>query len=224
MVYYPAFNVSMFIWSLHVAVPFFVFRSAASTSHGVIWGTSFGSLWITVHCSLSYRSVQNSSILSMIFTYLDHGFLYPACPGVWSACLGLASAFFGLSSGSLVSGSFLVRSLDCIFWCPLLLSFWWSCIFLCTLFVVYCRRFTTFLVVSSSVPVLVTIPSIYVARYEFDLLWSYWLASTHGGHHVFLSTSTSSLILLITSMLSLQMLTWLMLVTSVTMSGLFIRM
>ena len=40
----------------------------------------------------------------------------------------------------------------------------------------------------------------------------------------FLSTSTSSLTLLITSLWSLPMLTWLMTVTSVTMSGLFVRM
>ena len=40
----PAFNVSMFIWSLPVAVPFFISRSAASTSHYGISGTSFGSV------------------------------------------------------------------------------------------------------------------------------------------------------------------------------------
>ena len=58
MVYYPAFNVSMFIlWSLPVAVAFFISRSAASTSHDVISGTSFGSVWIMVLCSLSYSSV-----------------------------------------------------------------------------------------------------------------------------------------------------------------------
>ena len=38
----PAFNVSMLIWSLPVAVPFFISRCAASTSHDVISGTSFG--------------------------------------------------------------------------------------------------------------------------------------------------------------------------------------
>ena len=52
MVFSPAFNVSMFIWSLPVAVPFFISRSTASTSHGIICGTSFGSVWIVVlyHC------------------------------------------------------------------------------------------------------------------------------------------------------------------------------
>ena len=44
MVSSPAFNVSMFIWSLLVAVPFFMARSAASTSHDVISGTSFRSV------------------------------------------------------------------------------------------------------------------------------------------------------------------------------------
>ena len=41
---------------------------------------------------------------------------------------------------------------------------------------------------------------------------------------VFPSTSKSGLILLITILWSLSMLTWLMIVTSVTMSGLFVRM
>ena len=42
----PVFNVSMFAWSLPVAVPFFISHSAASTSHSVISGTSFGSVWM----------------------------------------------------------------------------------------------------------------------------------------------------------------------------------
>ena len=44
------------------------------------------------------------------------------------------------------------------------------------------------------------------------------------GHHCFLSTSTSIFMLLITSVWSLPMFTWLITVTSVTMSGLFVRM
>ena len=39
MVSSPAFNVSMFICSFRVVVPFFISRSAASNSHGVIYGT-----------------------------------------------------------------------------------------------------------------------------------------------------------------------------------------
>ena len=58
-------NVSI---SLPVPVPFFISHSAASTSHGVIPGTSFGSMWIMVLCSLSYSSVYNSSIRSMILS------------------------------------------------------------------------------------------------------------------------------------------------------------
>ena len=38
----PAFNVSMIMWSLPVAVPFFISRSSASTCHDDILGTSFG--------------------------------------------------------------------------------------------------------------------------------------------------------------------------------------
>ena len=57
MVSSPAFNVSMLIWSLPAAVPFFISRSAASTSHGVISGISFGSVWIMVLRSLSCSSV-----------------------------------------------------------------------------------------------------------------------------------------------------------------------
>ena len=54
MVSCPAFNVSMVIWSLPVAVSFFISRRAASTSHDVISGICFGSVWIMVLCSLTY--------------------------------------------------------------------------------------------------------------------------------------------------------------------------
>ena len=68
MVSSRAFNVSMLIWSLPVAVPFFISGSAASTSHDIICGTSSGSVWIMVLCSLSYSSVLNSSILFMMLS------------------------------------------------------------------------------------------------------------------------------------------------------------
>ena len=42
MVSSPAFNVSMFMWLLPVAIPFFISRSAVSTSHDVFSGTSLG--------------------------------------------------------------------------------------------------------------------------------------------------------------------------------------
>ena len=101
MVSSPAFNVSMFIWSLPVVVPFFISRIAYSTSHDLISGISFGSVWITVLCSLSY--IARCRIpLFVLWSYLEHGYLYPACLGVWSVCLGLASAFFGLPTGSVM--------------------------------------------------------------------------------------------------------------------------
>ena len=54
MVSSPSFNVSMFIWSLPVAAPFFISRIVASTLNDVISGASFGSdqceLWYYVHC------------------------------------------------------------------------------------------------------------------------------------------------------------------------------
>ena len=56
MVSSPAFNISMFILSLPITVPLFISLSAASTSHDVISGTCFGSVWIMVLCSLSYNS------------------------------------------------------------------------------------------------------------------------------------------------------------------------
>ena len=57
MVFSLSFNVSMLIWSLPIAVPFFISCDAASTSLGVYYGTSFGSEWFIVLCSLPYSSV-----------------------------------------------------------------------------------------------------------------------------------------------------------------------
>ena len=53
MISSPAFNVSMFIWSLPVALPLFKSRSAASTTHDVISGTSYGSVWMMVRCRIA---------------------------------------------------------------------------------------------------------------------------------------------------------------------------
>ena len=58
MVSSPAFNVSMFIWSFPIAATFFTSRSAASTSRDVISGTSFGSVWIMVRCSVLQLGVE----------------------------------------------------------------------------------------------------------------------------------------------------------------------
>ena len=57
MVLFSAFNVSMFIWSLPISVQLFLSRRASSTTHDVISGTSFGTVWVMVPCSLSYSSV-----------------------------------------------------------------------------------------------------------------------------------------------------------------------
>ena len=63
-----AFNISMFIWSLPVAIPFFISRNAASTSHDVISGTSCVSVWIKVLCSLSFNNEKNCPIRSKILS------------------------------------------------------------------------------------------------------------------------------------------------------------
>ena len=59
MVSSPAFNVSMFMWSLPVAVPFFISRSAASISHDII---SFWSLWIKVIATCTKTHFPNCSM------------------------------------------------------------------------------------------------------------------------------------------------------------------
>ena len=185
------------------------------------------------------------------------------CRGVCSVWIGLASAFFELSSGSRTPWSFLVWSLGC-FLCPLLDSFWWFCIILRTLFVVYRWRFPPFLVVSSSGLVfgddIVDISGLLMAFATLDapnwimsVMVSLMVSTSSSScrvlnwflnsscnlfffdpicvhlllvallHHVFLSTSTPSLMLLMTILWSLTMLSWLMTVTSVTISGLFVR-
>ena len=64
MVTSPAFSVSLFLWHLPVALPFF-YHSAASTSRDVISGTSSGSMYTMVLCSLLYSSVVYSSDFSI---------------------------------------------------------------------------------------------------------------------------------------------------------------
>ena len=54
MVSFPAFNDSMFMWSLPDGVPFFISRSAASTCHDSIAGT----LVSVDYGSLSYSSCK----------------------------------------------------------------------------------------------------------------------------------------------------------------------
>ena len=59
MVYCPAFNVAMFIWSLPVAVPFLISRSATSTTHYVLV-TLFGQcgLWYSAHCHIARSRIS----------------------------------------------------------------------------------------------------------------------------------------------------------------------
>ena len=93
-------------------------------------------LWYSVHSRIAR---QNSSIQSMILSWSWSSL--PSLSRSVVVYIGIASAIFELSTGSLMSWSFLIWSLGCISWCPLLLSLWWSCIFLRSLFVVCRRRF-----------------------------------------------------------------------------------
>ena len=52
----------------------------------------------SIHCRMARYRIP----LFVLWSNLDHGFLYSTCPGVWSVHLGLASAVFGFSSGSLM--------------------------------------------------------------------------------------------------------------------------
>ena len=82
----------------------------------------------------------------VLWSYLDHEFLYPACPGVWSGCHDLSSAIFLISSGSLMPS----RLISWLYFLMFSLAFvLMVCVILRTLFVVYCRRFSPFLVLSS---------------------------------------------------------------------------
>ena len=56
MVSSPAFSVSMLTGYFPSSFPFFIFLSAASTSHAIIGGTSSGSVCIVTAWSLSYNS------------------------------------------------------------------------------------------------------------------------------------------------------------------------
>ena len=263
MVSSPVFKVLMFIWSLPIASTFFISRSAASTSHDVISGTSFGSVWIMVHCS--YSSMYNFSIRSMILSWS------------WISLPCLSRGVISLSWPSFCVLRIFFRLFDANdhFWYDILVVFpdvhscllsWWSCIFLRTLFVVYCCRFPAFLFVTSSIRAHVgdgildlcgllialatldrlcciisamaslvgsmsssscALESVSQFELEFNIIWSYscgFYPHSLLVINVFLSTSTSTLMLVITSLWLLPMLSWLMTVRSVTMSALFVRM
>ena len=57
MVYFPAFSVSMFVWSLRYGVSYFISLSAASNSHGVISGQGHYELWYSVHCHVARSNI-----------------------------------------------------------------------------------------------------------------------------------------------------------------------
>ena len=78
MVFYPAFNIFIFMWSLPDAVAFFIFLSVDFISPIVFSGTSFGPVWFIVLSSLLYSLVQNSTIRSIIssWSYIYILYLY----------------------------------------------------------------------------------------------------------------------------------------------------
>ena len=78
MVSSPAFNVSIYIWSLPVAVLFFISRSAASTSHDVT--VDYGTLFTVVYLGVEFLYLFYDLILIMDFSSLlvqecDHSLL-----------------------------------------------------------------------------------------------------------------------------------------------------
>ena len=150
MVSSPAFNVSMFMWLLSVLI--FISRSAASTSHDVISGTSFESVWIVILCSLSYCSVSNSSIRSMILLIMAFSTLL-----VWECDLGLT---FCILRTFLRLFDVIVVCLM-ISWSYFLMSSFYGLAYFYVLYSLFIVA--PFLVVSSSELVLVTISSISVA-------------------------------------------------------------
>ena len=69
MVFSPAFNIFIFMWSLPDAVAFFIFLSVDFTSPIVFSGTSFGPVWFIELSSLLYSLVHNSTIRSIISSW-----------------------------------------------------------------------------------------------------------------------------------------------------------
>ena len=263
MVSSPAFNVSMFIWSLPVAVPFFICHSAVSTFHDVISGTSFGSVLIMVICSLSHSSVENSSIHSMILS----------CSWISLPCLSrsvislswlsfcVLRTFFRLFDAIIVFCMiswlyFLMSSLAFVLIVLHISAYSIRCLLspfsaishhfgikacvdddildFCGLFIALATLDALCWIVSVMVSLMGSMlsSSCSVSNQVLNSSWNsicfvpIRVASTRGGLLVinFFSTSTSNLMLFITSLWSLPMLTWLVTVTYVTMSGLFVRM
>ena len=143
------------LWSLPVAVPFFISRSAASTSHDVISGTSFGSVCVKVFFSLSYSSVYNSSIRSMILSWsrICLPCLSRSATNLsWPSFCFLRTFFDAIIVSRMISSlSFLLSSLAFVL---MVLNIFELCLFF--------QRFPPFLVVSSSGLVFVMISTISV--------------------------------------------------------------
>ena len=75
-----AFNVSMFIWSLPVAVQFVISRSLLPLPMmlSAVPRLNKCGLWYFVHCHVA----QCRILLFVLWSYLGHGLFYPSCPGV----------------------------------------------------------------------------------------------------------------------------------------------
>ena len=254
----------MFTWSLTAAPPFFISRSAASTSHDTTSGASFGPMSMMVLCSLSHSSVYNSSIRSMILfrSWISQPCLSRRVISLSWPSFCVFQTFFRLFDAMIVSRiiswlyflmfslAFVLMVLHISAYSIHCLSSPFSTISRCFIFRArsgdHILEFNGLLIDLATLDALCWIMSVMVSLIvsmssSFFNVWnrffnSNWhsiffdlisVASTLRGLVViivFLSTSTSSLTLLISIMWSLPTLTWLMTVTSVTMSGLFVRM
>ena len=263
MISSPAFNVSMFVWSLPVAVLFFISRSAASTFHDVI-SDFVGSMWIMVLSSLSYSSVYNSSIVSMILSWslISLPCLSRSLTSLSRSSSWVLWTFFKLFDVTIVSRTiswlyFLMSSLAFVLMVLHISAYSICC--LSSPFSISYRRFIIrarvgddildfsgllialatldalcwIMSVTVSLMVSMSSSSYSVSNWFLNSSWNsifdpICVACTLGGllviHFFSISSSTSNLILLINSLWSLPLLTWLLTVTSVTTSGLFVRM
>ena len=127
MVFSPAFNVSMLTSSFPVAFPFFILFTRLLLPMLLLMVLLLGL------CVLLRFGSCHKVLRFVLRSYPGLGFLCPDCLGVISVYMGLVCVFFWTFSSSLMSLLFFVWYLGCIFWCLLLLSFWGSCISLCTL-------------------------------------------------------------------------------------------
>ena len=83
MVSGPAFSVSMLTWSFPASFPFFIFLSAASTSHAII-GVLLRGLFVLLQIGRCYI-ILSRIILFVPWSYLVLGSLCLVCPVVLSS-------------------------------------------------------------------------------------------------------------------------------------------